>query len=413
MIGGPIGAAPIGATASGAPPPVVGLLADALLPVEDYALTLPVQSAFQNDALTASEAMFAGDVYYALRDALAVNDSLLLSAYPTLREAALIVDAAVATTVRKVTLSDVIRLSGLLRVAYDAVLAESLVVTATDSTTAYKLARLSERVLATGAATGYQEAFVAAAAALALATTAGYNYFEGALADALEATDELVAVLAVFVALQDTATFADTAVPAIRMSVALADAATITDATLPQATLTELFEDALGVTVAISFGGQEYVGFALNAANKAASTYTNYPFNSLARFNGRYFAMAEDGLYELTGDTDAGELITATLRTGLTNFSSQAMKRLPALYVYAKTNGDLVAKITVTSETGEKKQYWYTINTNAAGAVREHRLEPGKGLKSVYWQFELETVDGADLLLDTLALAPMTLNRRV
>ena len=32
--------------------------------------------------------------------------------------------------------------------------------------------------------------------------------------------------------------------------------------------------------------------------------YTNYPFNQILRFKNRYIGVADDGLYELGGDTD-------------------------------------------------------------------------------------------------------------
>lgn len=411
MIGEPIGAAPIGASADAAPPPT--LMVDALSASEAFGLATPIVNGYPEDTLITSEIIVAGDVYYALADALGLSDSMLATVYPTLRDAALLVDAATATVLRGATLTDAIALADLLRAAYDAVLEEAITVNAADSTTAYKLALLAERVLATGLATSYQQAYAAAVSAVAVSALSGSHYFEGALADTVDLTEDLLAVLVLLAGLSDEATFEDTAVPTVRMTAAFADSAALADATAAQATMGQLLEDAVGVTVALSYGGAEYVGFVLNTTNKAASSYTNFPFNSLAHFDGRYFAMADDGLYELTGDTDNGTPIAATLRTGLMNFGSQAYKRLPAVYFGAKTDGTFLFSVIVTSKTGTKQQYQYTMAQKTAAAVREHRLEPGKGLKSVYWQFELETVDGADLMLDTLAMAPMVLNYRV
>jgi len=415
MIDEPIGAAPIGASAAaGAPPPVLSADAlDALTSSETYTLTTPIANSYPEDTVSASDLTVAGDVYYALADALGLSDSALVTVYPTLRDAALLVDAATATVLRGATLADAIALADLLRAAYDALLEEAITVDTVDSTTAYKLALLAERVLATGLATSYQQAYAAAVSAVAVSVLSGSHYFEGALADTVGATEDLLAVLVLLAGMSDEATFEDTAVPTVRMTAVFADSTTLADAIAAQATMGQLLEDAVGVTVALSYGGAEYVGFVLNTTNKAASSYTNFPFNSMARLDGRYFAMADDGLYELAGDTDDGTPITATLRTGLMNFGSQAFKRLPAVYFGAKTDGTFLFSVIVTSTTGTKQQYQYTMAEKTAAAVREHRLEPGKGLKSVYWQFELETVDGADLMLDTLAMAPMVLNYRV
>lgn len=413
MIGEPIGAAPIGASASTAPPPIGVSALDAVNTTEATGVTTPLAFAYPADSLSTGEVMFAGDVYYALIDALSMSDSISATVFPTLRDAALILDAAVATVQRGASLSDALRLTEALRLAYDAAISEAITATTVDDVNAYKVALIAERVLASGLVSGYQQAYAAAIASVAVIALAGSHYFEGALVDAVDAVDNLLGVLLVLADMADEATFADTILPSVRMTAVFADSATTSSTVTPQAVMTQLFDDALGVTIAMSFGGEEFVGFMLNAGNKAASSYTNYPFNSLAQFDGRYFGMADDGLYELVGTTDNGAQITATLRTGLMNFGTSAFKSLPAVYVGAKTDGTFVFKVTTTSETGSKRQYWYTSVARTANAVREHRITPGKGLSSVYWQFELETVDGADLLLDTLALVPMTLNRKV
>lgn len=413
MIGAPIGAAPIGAPADSAPPPVSGTLSDAIAAGEATALAVPISNVYPTDALNAAEIIVAGDVYYALVDALGLSDSVLASIHPALRDAALIIDAATATTHRGATLLDAIRLTEALRLAYSVALTESITVDTVDTVTAYKLAIIAERVLASGLVSGYQQAYAAAISAVSVIALSGAHYFDGALADAIAATDNLLGALLVLSSLADTATFTDTLEPSVRMTAVFSDETTLAETSLASATMSTLLDDAVGVTIALSFGGAEYVGFVLNAANKAASTYTNYPFNSLAKYDDRYFAMADDGLYELVGNTDNGVAITALLRTGLTNFGMQAKKRLPVVYMGAKTDGTLLFSVIVTSETGAKRQYVYTMPAKTAGAVREFRLEPGKGIKSVYWQFELETVDGADLFIDTLALAPMPLDRKV
>jgi len=143
--------------------------------------------------------------------------------------------------------------------------------------------------------------------------------------------------------------------------------------------------------------------------------YTNYPFNSFAKAPwGAYVGATDTGLYELGGDTDDGEPITARIRSALTDFGDRRAKRVPAMYVGYTATGQIGLKVISTSERGVKTEDHYLLEPRpATGGVRESRFKVGRGIASVYLGFEVVNVGGADFALDVVEWLPIRLDRRV
>jgi len=119
------------------------------------------------------------------------------------------------------------------------------------------------------------------------------------------------------------------------------------------------------------------------------------------------------GIFELGGDTDDGDPIQAFIRTGLSDFGTGKLKRFPDLYLGYVGSGDVVLKVIHTSETGEKTEDWYRMAAKNAGAVREGRIQIGRGIKTRYAQFELCNTAGAAIEFADVRLRPLILDRRV
>ncbi len=175
----------------------------------------------------------------------------------------------------------------------------------------------------------------------------------------------------------------------------------------------ELLEAGADAAVLIKLGDTEYTAWVMNADNLGSSEYRNFGFNSFAEVGNSFFGAREDGLYQLQGDTDNGENILARIRSGVTNFNSSAVKRVPMMYIGYTANGELLFTASVTSPEGAKTGYTYRMAERKADATRENRLKIGKGLASVYWQWELQNTDGADFSVDVVKLWPMVLSRRI
>lgn len=148
----------------------------------------------------------------------------------------------------------------------------------------------------------------------------------------------------------------------------------------------------------------------LNTRKQALTEYDTFTFNSYATFRGVVLAANTSGLFKLTGqNTDAGSAITATVRTGQTDFATGLNKRVPRLYVGYETGGDLHFT-TITSQDGRRT---YLLPDNQIRGVQQRRVPVGRGPKSPYWQFEVGNVNGSDFLIEHLDVYPEVSKRRV
>lgn len=184
-----------------------------------------------------------------------------------------------------------------------------------------------------------------------------------------------------------------------------------------QTVTAELFArlvEHLALCVTVTIGDDTYLAWVVNTETRGAWQYENYPFNSFAGpFNGKYYGMAADGLYELGGDTDDGDAIKARFRLGMSNLGTGIEKRMPACYLGYRADGCMILKAIVTEIDGSRSEHWYELRPRGDGSVREGRIQLGRGLKAVFWDFEIANVKGADFELADMQLYPMVLDRRV
>lgn len=172
--------------------------------------------------------------------------------------------------------------------------------------------------------------------------------------------------------------------------------------------------EGISFALTIRLGDTVYAAWVCNTETKAFSNYENYPFNSFFELDGRYYGVADTGVYLLEGNTDDGDAIAWRIRTGLWNLGTGKMKNVPSMYLGYRSSGDMVLKVVTTTIGGDKEQNWYQLKPVSTNNVtHEGRINLGRGLRSVYWGFELEGINGADFALETLQLFPVILDRRI
>lgn len=221
------------------------------------------------------------------------------------------------------------------------------------------------------------------------AYTAVYNV---ALAEVLNAIETLSVIRAIPVALSESLSVADAYVFQGLYGILLSE---------------NLFvSDALGTNDAL-------VAYAVNVNTGAVTTYDNFNINSFARLDGKFYGMTDAGLVELTGDTDNGVAIDATIKLGTSELSTDTvavdtLKRLPTIYLGVNTAGDMALSVTANGLTNT-----YTLAAATSASLHTGRLLLGKGVASRYWDFELTNVAGADFTLDSITLYPVALGRRI
>jgi hypothetical protein len=163
------------------------------------------------------------------------------------------------------------------------------------------------------------------------------------------------------------------------------------------------------MVVALTDGTRTWV---LNIRKKALTEYSNFPFNSYARFRGKLLSASAEGLFKHTGedgDGDTSTEIAALVRTGKEDFDTSYNKRVPRIYVGYKTAGNMRFS-TITSQDGKRT---YLLPDNGIRGVQQRRVPVGRGPKSPYWQFELTNVEGADFLIEHIQVYPEQGARRV
>jgi hypothetical protein len=150
-----------------------------------------------------------------------------------------------------------------------------------------------------------------------------------------------------------------------------------------------------------------WASWVVNYETDAHWRYENFEYNSFATFNGKTFGCKDDGVYELTGASDAGTAIDAKITTPVSDFDNSFKKRMLKAYLGVKSDGDMVLK--VLAEGGNV--YYYGVD-NTRSSVGGARVNIGRGLTSRYWQFELMNSDGADFELDAIEFFPVITSRR-
>jgi hypothetical protein len=150
-----------------------------------------------------------------------------------------------------------------------------------------------------------------------------------------------------------------------------------------------------------------WASWVVNYETDAHWRYENFEYNSFATFNGKTYGCKADGVYELSGDTDAGTAIDAKITTPVSDFDNSFKKRMLKAYLGVKSDGDMVLK--VLAEGGNV--YYYGVD-NTRSSVGGARVNIGRGLTSRYWQFELMNSDGADFELDAIEFFPVITSRR-
>lgn len=331
-----------------------------------------------------------------------------------LRERLGIVNTPASILSTAIELEDTLAIRDVLQYALDVVLAEVLHLADDVDVTRWVLAQVTERLVLDGVATSLLDAQVTLATALVLGDEVAAPFLAALtetldLGEALDVRVSRVVALLEELQLETTTSTGLTVVANIDETLLLADGM---GATL---TANVLLRESLECFGTLSINGDVWSCWLINTESKGVARYTNFPFNSFAKAPwGAYVGATDTGLYELGGDTDDGEPITARIRSALTDFGDRRAKRVPAMYVGYTATGQIGLKVISTSERGVKTEDHYLLEPRpATGGVRESRFKVGRGIASVYLGFEVVNVGGADFALDVVEWLPIRLDRRV
>ena len=148
-----------------------------------------------------------------------------------------------------------------------------------------------------------------------------------------------------------------------------------------------------------------YRAYAVNVKNAALTEYTQFPFNHIVRFGGQTIAFSAAGAAVLGGDLDDTDEIDAVAELAPSDFETAHLKRMPYLYVGAKTN----AAIAVSLIADENELLASLTATNG----RTRRARMSRGVKARFWAAKIQNRGGEDFAVDSIEYLPMTLGRKV
>ena len=224
--------------------------------------------------------------------------------------------------------------------------------------------------------------------------------------ESLTFNDDFRAKYRGYIKLVETILFDHTSIPG-NITVVITENLVFSNAVSQTAQLIEVIRNKLDFVMGITVLDENYLAYTYNTESGGITEYSNYPFNSFSY----PYAASKDGIYVIDdSESDDGDLIKASIRTGLMDFGTSLKKQVPYAYLGITDNGRVLLK-TISNNTGVKNERWYEVRSYNS-ALDTTRVRMGKGIKAKYWQFELSNIDGEDFKLESMELLPVVLKRR-
>ena len=145
-----------------------------------------------------------------------------------------------------------------------------------------------------------------------------------------------------------------------------------------------------------------------NARNFAITEYSNFPFNSMAKFNGKYVYAKADGIYEGGGSDDNGTNIEASYKTGAIDMYATEVQRLRDAYLTFRASGD----IQLFSVGDEDNSRAYNITNNEPVVIQERRVKFERGIRDRYFNFGVSNVNGSTFGMRTVKVLSEPIRKR-
>ena len=146
----------------------------------------------------------------------------------------------------------------------------------------------------------------------------------------------------------------------------------------------------------------------MNAATAGTTRYDNYNYNSFAKIGAKHYGARADGIYELTGASDAGAPVRAVINLGNTDFGTSRFKHVKECYLGVASSGKMIVKVVVNNEA-----YFYTARASSTD-LSTQRVDFGRGLKANFYELELHNdALGGAFELSSVEFTPAELSRRI
>jgi hypothetical protein len=143
--------------------------------------------------------------------------------------------------------------------------------------------------------------------------------------------------------------------------------------------------------------------------NHSITHYENYPFESLAHFNGLFLGANEDGILVIDGDNDLGEPIVAEVDTGVWDSAEKgAVQRLREIWLAGRWNEGM----EIEAIGDETRLYPSSVFELIREKIREQRQKLRKGIKARFFTFRVRNVAGSDFDIHSLRVLGEQIKRK-
>lgn len=165
----------------------------------------------------------------------------------------------------------------------------------------------------------------------------------------------------------------------------------------------DLTTPASGVSVVVQADGYRRVvscGWCSNLETTATTRYDNWAITSASRG----YVTTASGVYLLAG-TGA---VVAHVDLGRLDFGTETLKHLPACYLGVSSDTPMELRIT----TPDNEDCRYEARSSSTD-MRVQRVDPGKGLRSTWYELSVYNTEGSEFTLASISFAPVASGRRI
>jgi len=218
--------------------------------------------------------------------------------------------------------------------------------------------------------------------------------WQDTVAESIEGTDAVTlafyAALALTESLELTATVANT----LLVDETLAEAVGIIETLTLLQRLNLTVEENITASISVLFDDEVWECWVLTSNRFNPSVYSGFSFNSYAVYSDRAYGCKDDGIYELTGSTDAGTAIKSGIVLPETYFGSMNKKRFRKGYFGLSSSG--TPSIRLETDSG-----------NATYTITDSRANFSRSQYGRQWTVKLQSFDTVDFM----ELVPVILTR--
>jgi hypothetical protein len=150
---------------------------------------------------------------------------------------------------------------------------------------------------------------------------------------------------------------------------------------------------------------------AMNLKNRLPSFYSGYNFNSVALVNGIYLgADIASGFYALTGTSDNGTDIDASILLGNYDFGIDNIKTNPQILLNYAGTGELQVSLATD---GDEMEGPYEVPAPHETKTQSKRAILPQGIRGSHYQYLIENVQGSQVIIQNAELQFQKSMRRV